>query len=476
MKKSLTGIILLALVTMLVCAGTVQAGFVQSGGNTMYQADNGSYLTGLQKIGTEYYYFNSTGILQKNGWIKTADGKEYFASESGTLLRDTWIRKTVYLKSDGEKAKGITKIGTSLYYFSPQDGTLQKGKLKDSEGNLYITNKRGVVYSGKLFRYQKKRYYADETGKLAKGLTKIGNDYYFFRLNNGRMVSGTKKVVGKDTYYFTSNGKAAVNRWVRIRKQYYYFLSDGRMAKSQFIGKWYVDENGVRKKASDAPKKGVNKIDGKIYVFDASGKQLKSQWAKVGNDTYYLGADGAALIGMQTIGTDKYYFNEDGVLQADTIVTVDSTNYVVDANGRITGTTDASGSALVEYAKKFLGLPYVWGGTSLTTGADCSGFCMAIHNKFGIQLMRVADDQRKGPTDAYVKLGYKKGTRIADNNLAPGDLVFYCKAGNGVADHVAMYIGNNKVIHEAGSKWGCITSDIDWAHGRMKNQNMRYWA
>ena len=219
MKKRLTGIILLALVTMLVCAGTVQAGFVQSGGNTMYQADNGSYLTGLQKIGTEYYYFNSTGILQKNGWIKTADGKEYFASESGTLLRDTWIRKTVYLKSDGEKAKGITKIGTSLYYFSPQDGTLQKGKLKDSEGNLYITNKRGVVYSGKLFRYQKKRYYADETGKLAKGLTKVGNDYYFFRLNNGRMVSGTKKVVGKDTYYFTSNGKAGVKRWVRIRKQ-----------------------------------------------------------------------------------------------------------------------------------------------------------------------------------------------------------------------------------------------------------------
>ena len=67
------------------------------------------------------------------------------------------------------------------------------------------------------------------------------------------------------------------------------------------------------------------------------------------------------------------------------------------------------------------------------------------------------------------------GIRIKDADLMPGDLVFYCKAGNGVSDHVAIYIGSNKVIHEAGSRYGVITSDIDWVHGRQKNMNMRYW-
>jgi cell wall-associated NlpC family hydrolase len=128
------------------------------------------------------------------------------------------------------------------------------------------------------------------------------------------------------------------------------------------------------------------------------------------------------------------------------------------------------------YAKKFLGLPYVWGGISLKKGADCSGFCFAVHQKFGITLMRVADDQMKGPTKAYQKLGYKKGILIKDKDLAPGDLVFYDSSKDGVMDHVAMYIGKNKVIHEAGKKYGCVITDIDWAHGRVSNKNMRYWA
>ena len=136
---------------------------------------------------------------------------------------------------------------------------------------------------------------------------------------------------------------------------------------------------------------------------------------------------------------------------------------------------DAAGSAIVEFAMKFLGLRYVWGGTSLKNGADAPGFCVAVYQNFGIQLMRVADDQRKGPSEENQKLGYMMGIRIKDTDLMPGDLVFYCKAGNGVSDHVAIYIGSNKVIHEAGSRYGVITSDIEWVHGRQKNMNMRYW-
>ena len=88
--------------------------------------------------------------------------------------------------------------------------------------------------------------------------------------------------------------------------------------------------------------------------------------------------------------------------------------------------------------------------------------------------MRVADDQMKGPSEAYQKLGYKKGTVISDKNLLPGDLVFYGTAS--YASHVAMYIGNNKVVHAANSRLGIIISDMDYVNSRVKNHGMRYWA
>ncbi len=482
MKKRLAGFFLLAVMAMLVCAGPTWADFVKVNGNTMYKTESGSFLKGLQKIDGEYYYFDASGILKKKGWIKTSEGKEYYASKTGVLLRNQWFKnkRKYYLTETGEKAKGITRIGKALFYFSPTTGKLQKGKLKDPDGNFYITNDKGVVYRGQLFKYKGKRYYAHEDGRLAKGLTKIGNYYYFFRPKNGRMLVSSLREVDGAKYYFRKRGRAACNRWVKIKNKYYYFQEDGRMATNQFVGKWYVDENGVRKKASEAPSSGVRKSNGKYYIYDTNGKLVKNSWAHEGEDTYYAGSDGAALIGFQTIQNKKYYFDEKGVLQKDTIVKVGSKYYVAAADGQITGTTQKSGAALVAYAKKFLGLPYVWGGTSLKKGADCSGFCLAVHAKFGITLMRVADDQMKGPSKAYQKLGYKKGIRIKDKDLEPGDLVFYDSNKDGVMDHVAMYIGKKKgkgqVIHEAGKKYGCVITAIDWAHGRVANKNMRYWA
>lgn len=474
MKKRLAGIFLLALALMFVCAGYAQADFVQSGANTMYMTASGTYLTGLQKINGSWYYFDASGILQKSGWIKTSDGRAFFATDNGTLLCNQWKDKLYYLKENGERASGLTRIGNALYYFSQKTGKVQKGKLKDEEGNLYITNKRGVIYSGRLFRYEKQRYYAYENGKLAKGMAQVGNDLYFFQKCSGKMVYNVLRKINGYLYYFQKNGKAARDKWVKVKGKFHYYLSDGRMATNMYIGKWYVDENGDRKKASAAPKAGINKINGKNYLYDSSGKLVTSQWVKTEDGTYYAGTDGVALTGLQTIGSLKYYFDEEGLLQTDTIAMVNGTAYVIAADGHITGTSDASGAAIVEFAKKYVGNPYVYGGTSLTKGADCSGFCFTVFKTFGIQLMRVADDQMKGPSAAYQKLGYKKGITISDKDLMPGDLVFYGSAT--YASHVAIYIGNNKVVHAANSRLGIIISDMDYVHSRVKNKNMRYWA
>ena len=418
-------IFIVSLVFVLSFSIFAQADFVVSGNTTLYQDEDGKYLTGLQKIDGEYYYFDSSGVLQKACWIKTPDQKEYYATANGTLACNQWMqvgKKTFYLKNNAEKAKGITRIGSQLFYFSIMNGKLLKGKLKDAYGNLYITNKKGVVFSGRLFKQSGAKYYANYDGTLAKGLKQLGSDYYFFKKTNGKMVTNKKKAVGNDFYFFTKAGPAVKNRWVKIKGNYYYFNADGRMARNQYIqDQWYVGEDGIRVRATGVSKTDTTSTEG---TADASGMSLT-------NDT---------------------------------------------STSTVEVLTGSTGVSLVEYAKKFLGLPYVWGGTSLKTGADCSGFCQAIHLAFGITIMRVADDQKKGPSESYQKLGYKKGIQIADNMLSSGDLVFYDSDNNGVADHVAMYIGNNKVIHEAGKKYGCIISDIDWAHGRCKNKNMRYWA
>ena len=92
------------------------------------------------------------------------------------------------------------------------------------------------------------------------------------------------------------------------------------------------------------------------------------------------------------------------------------------------------GVAIATYAKQFNGNPYVFGGTSLTKGADCSGFTQSISKHFGISLPRTAREQ------ATV------GVEVPLSAIQPGDLVFYSSGGNTVT-HVALYIGNNKIIH-----------------------------
>lgn len=103
---------------------------------------------------------------------------------------------------------------------------------------------------------------------------------------------------------------------------------------------------------------------------------------------------------------------------------------------------------LCQYAKQFLGNPYVWGGTSLTKGADCSGFVLSVFAKYGVSL----------PHSSVSQANY--GTKISASELKPGDLVFYAKGGR--INHVAIYIGNGQVIHASSPKTGIKISNYNY--------------
>lgn len=98
-------------------------------------------------------------------------------------------------------------------------------------------------------------------------------------------------------------------------------------------------------------------------------------------------------------------------------------------------------SDLVNFACQFVGNPYVWGGTSLTHGCDCSGFTQTIMGKYGVSLPRVSREQAK------------TGVKVSSENIKPGDLIFYANR-RGVINHVGIYIGNGQVVNAASRRSG----------------------
>ena len=102
--------------------------------------------------------------------------------------------------------------------------------------------------------------------------------------------------------------------------------------------------------------------------------------------------------------------------------------------------------ALVAEAQKYIGNPYVYGGTSLTKGTDCSGFTMRIFQKFGISLPRTAAEQAR------------TGTKVSLSDVRPGDLIFYGSSKR--ISHVVIYIGNGQVVHASSKRTGIKISDM----------------
>lgn len=104
------------------------------------------------------------------------------------------------------------------------------------------------------------------------------------------------------------------------------------------------------------------------------------------------------------------------------------------------GYSGGSGSSVVDYATQFVGNPYVWGGTSLTHGADCSGFVQSVYNNFGVSLPRTSYEQQNA------------GREVSYSEAQPGDLICY-------GGHVAIYMGNGKIVHASNSRDGIKISD-----------------
>ena len=156
--------------------------------------------------------------------------------------------------------------------------------------------------------------------------------------------------------------------------------------------------------------------------------------------------DGNVVSGSSDGSSDYEYDEYGNVIDTDNTVDYNSdasssgSSSDSSSDSSSSSSSSGSGSSVVSYATQFVGNPYVWGGTSLTSGADCSGFVQSVYANFGVSLPRTSYEQQNA------------GYEVSYADAQPGDLICY-------GGHVAIYMGNGQIVHASNARDGIKVSD-----------------
>lgn len=177
-------------------------------------------------------------------------------------------------------------------------------------------------------------------------------------------------------------------------------------------------------------------------VYDEEGNEIDPEDAVENGDVVY-DENGNVIDPDEILTEDNGSSEDDGEVEYDEYGNVIDSDNTVDpdeyeSSGSSSGS--GSGSSVVDFATQFVGNPYVWGGTSLTNGADCSGFVQSVYANFGVSLPRTSYEQQNA------------GTEVSYADAQPGDLICY-------GGHVAIYMGDGKIVHASNSRDGIKISN-----------------
>lgn len=310
------------------------------------------------------------------------------------------------------------------------DGMQQtETEAKADNSDVALTAGAGVMVSSPIYvapeDMDEQEYDEEETAGAAYGYTNLGIAQVADHLNVRETAEDGSKIVGKmenDTgceilgiegnkAHITSG---SVEGYVSLD---YILTGKDAVAQADSVVKELATVNADGLKLRETPS-----LDAPVYDMVAYGEELEV----LDNGSDWVGVD---------FDGNKLYVSADYVTVDTKLKTaLNMTEFLYGA-----GVSDVR-VELCEYAKQFVGNPYVWGGTSLTKGADCSGFVLSVFAKYGISLPHSSRAQANS------------GTRIKMSEAKPGDLVFYAKGGR--INHVAIYIGGGQVISASSPKTG----------------------
>ena len=344
--------------------------------NVWYYFNTKGYaVTGLQKIGSHYFYFDPVSCAMKMGWVKTGGNTYYFDSEGyGCTEWEQIGGKWYYFKPENcVMVTGFYTIKNKKHYFG-LDGVEQFGWIQVAGGEYHLDEYGVVQYGWQTIGGQK--YFFDTNGVMVTGVVSIdgviydfdANGHYigksaaisattvvdtvnntttitasntitrgwyledgnWFYLNNGKPITGWLDYKGHK-YYLGEKG-VMVTGWKKIGSSWYYFDSDGAMKTGWLkLGtKWYyLQQNGVMKT-------GWIK-DGSWYYLDNSGEMLSGKWLKYGGYWYYLGTNGAMKTGWLKESGTWYYMNSDGSMRTGWLKLNDTWYYFKSTGAMVTG-------------------------------------------------------------------------------------------------------------------------------------------
>ena len=374
-----------------------------------------------------------------DGWVKISSGEvEGYASSEYILTGDEakeaakdLVKERAYITADN------LNIRETPYTDGQIVGKCLQGELHEivGEENGWYKISGGYISAD----YAEKRFCMNEANKLdmkamvlnfydRPGVSNVSN-YLNIRAGAGE----NEKIIGKLPSYAGCEILEDANGWYKISsggitgyvKSDYILTGDeakqAAMNHAELMAIVHADRLNARTEPS---------TDAKI-------------WTQISENERYHVAE-------QLDGWVKIEFDESGEGDGDDEISAAyvssefvEVRYALSEAIKFSPTEESASlrSRIVNYAMKFLGNPYVWGGTSLTKGADCSGFTMSVMKNFGISLPHYSGSQAKS------------GKRIKSSEMRPGDLVFYGNS-RGRINHVAMYIGNGQVINAASRRSG----------------------
>lgn len=215
---------------------------------------------------------------------------------------------------------------------------------------------------------------------------------------------------------------------------------------------WCEETNIYEKMSLDSSVSGIGRKYGICYVLAENGNwcyiESGSIRGFVEKDTLLIGEEATALTEELKQIQQAQRADEDGRYQ----YTLDVENLDEEVSDWLkeSGEKETTRDFLVSYALEFVGQSYVWGSTNLEEGVDCSGYVQSIYAAYDYDLPRTVKEQAK------------IGTRIAIDDAMPGDLIFY---GYGEqVYHVAISVGNEKIVHAMNEETGIVVSDISSDH------------